>query len=164
MNITENMIGNIRVGSKSKYYFVRPLFSYVRGGVLAGSVRRISGVHVAQGPDRPTAPRGWLTCRGFTPDEAGEGPQARAVATAVFAKSSGMRLLYLIAKNKFLSENPRPVQVWCLLFEGKGTTLRTRTKLASSQGKNKHLLQDLLEGTAGRACGAHVKLGSKGLF
>lgn len=93
---------------------------------------------MAQGPDRPTAPQGWLTCRGLTPDEAGEGPQASAVATAV----SGVRLLYLIAKNKSLSENPSPVQVWCLQFEGKGTL---GTEVASSQGKNEHLLQDLLE-------------------
>lgn len=142
MNITENVIGNIRAGSESKHYFVRPRFSYAHGGVLAGSIRRISGAHVAQGPDRPTAPQGWLTCRGLTPDEAGEGPQASAVATAVSAKPSGMRLLYLIAKNKPLSENPSPVQVWCLRFEGKGTL---GTKVASSQGKNEHLLQDLLE-------------------
>lgn len=154
MNITEDVIGNSRAGSKRKHYFVRPLLSYVRGGVLAGSVRRISGAHVAQGPDRPTAPQGRLTCRGFTPDEAGEGPLASAVATAVSAKPSGMRLLYLIAKNKSLSENPSRMQVWCLRFEGKGTL---GTKVASSQGKNERLLQDLLEGAAGRACGAHVK-------
>ena len=75
------------------------------------------------------------------------------------ATPSGMRLLYHIAKllprEQASDEKPRPTQAWHLLFESKEITIST--KLISSQGMHKHMLQNILEGIAGKACSYPVK-------